>query len=173
MGREEDAARQTELPAKPGKQLSSLEELLQLYLWDLYAGCLLVERRLPAIAGRASDADWRTEVRALAETAGLRAQRMHAASAGGVEDGPDNLWMRGIMDDADRDTRNISVGPPLDLAMIGALRKAIAAELASIRTAKAIAVRLDADAALQALTLNEAQLRSADATLDQRLEALA
>lgn len=153
-------------------ETSSLRELLQLCLWDLYAGCQAVERRLPAVARCAADADWRAEVQALPEAARLRAQRMHAAAAGGCVDGPDNLWMRGIMDDAERDTRTIAAGRLLDLAMIGAVRKAIAAELASIRTAQAISARLGESAALQALTLNAADLRREEAILDQRLQAL-
>lgn len=158
---------------KRGGETSSLRKLLQLCLWDLYAGCQMIERRLPAVARRAADAHWRTEVQALPEAARLRAQRMHAAAAGGCENGPDNLWMRGIMDDAERDTRSIAAGFLLDLAMIGAVHKAIAAELASIRTAQAISARLGESATLQALTLNAADLRGEEATLDRRLQVLA
>ena len=156
-----------------GDETTSLPELLQLCLQDLYAGCRMVEQRLPSVARCASNADLRAEVQAMPKAARLRAQRIHAAAADGCDDGPDNLWMQGIMDDAERDTGSIAAGRLLDLAMIGGVRKAIAAERASIRTAQVISARLGESAALQALTLNEAELRGADAALDQRLQALA
>jgi hypothetical protein len=159
-------------PALPGDETFSLRELLRLCLWDLYAGCQAVEQRLPAVARHAADASWRAEVQDLPAAARLRAQRMHAAAAGGCDDGPDNLWMDGIMDDAERDTRTIAAGRLLDIAMIGAVHKAIAAERASILTAKAISAQLGESAALQALTLNEGELRGQEVTLDQRLQAL-
>lgn len=165
--------------AQDGGGAASLRELLQLCLWDLYAGCRAAAQRLPQVASRAADADWRAEVGALPEAAWLRSQRMHAvmtAHSGenaGDDEGPDNLWMHGILDDAERDTRTIPQGRLLDIAMIGAVRKAIAAEIASILTAKAIAIRLGNDEALQALAVNEAELRGDDGTLDQRLTVLA
>lgn len=164
--------------AQDGGGAASMRQLLRLCLWDLYAGCRAAARRLPQVASNAADADWRAEVGALPEAARLRAQRMHAVmtahfGARADDEGPGNLWMQGILDDAERDTRTIPQGRLLDLAMIGAVRKAIAAELASIRTAKAIAIRLGHDQALQALAVNEAELRGDDGTLDQRLTVLA
>lgn len=166
--------------ARGGDDAASLRELLELYLWDLYAGCRTIAGRLPQVASHAADADWRTEMGALPEAAWLRAQRMHAVRTelsaepeAGEDHCPDNLWMQGILDDMDRDTRAMPCGRALDLAMAGALRKAIAAELASIRTAKAIAVRLGHREAVQALSVNEAELRGDEGTLDQRLMMLA
>jgi hypothetical protein len=53
--------------------------------------------------------------------------------------GDPNLWMAGIIDDAERDTRSIEPGALLDTALIGAVRKAVAADAVSLETALALA----------------------------------
>ena len=56
--------------------------------------------------------------------------------------GPDNIWMSGMLEDAERDTKTVEPGPLLDAALVGAVRKMIAASVVSYETAIAVAARL-------------------------------
>jgi hypothetical protein len=53
-------------------------------------------------------------------------------------DGPVNLWMKGVLDDAERDTRSTEPGALLDIALAGAIRKGKVAEVAACDTALAL-----------------------------------
>ena len=115
---------------------ASKAALLHVALQDLRAGKASLAERLPAIADAAADARLAaslSEEVALAEAAG---RRLAEIGGGG---GPDNLWMAGILDDADRDARSHQPGAILDIALIGAVRKAKAAEIVSFETAIALA----------------------------------
>ncbi len=100
-----------------------------------------------------------------------RAQADTLRGTGEDLDGPPNLWMAGILDDAERDTRSIAAGPFPDVALIGAIRKAKAAEIVSYETAVATAETLGSATA----KICDAILREesdADAALHERLVAL-
>ncbi|WP_431469811.1 DUF892 family protein [Sphingosinithalassobacter sp. LHW66-3] len=115
--------------------------LLTLCLQDLRAGEEMLAVRLPGIAAAASAPALLAQ---LAEEAGDAAAHVRELEATGrAAGGPDNIWMKGILDDAERDTRSIAKGALLDTAMIGAVRKAKAAKLVSYETAIALAGQLD------------------------------
>ncbi len=146
-------------------------DLLQLCLWDLRAGCEALGERLPAIMRQASDPRLRTALEACVAGARTRAARLR--ETGDKEQGPDNLWMAGILEDGERDTRSIQSGVLLDLAIVGALRKALFAELASLATARAIAASLSETEVARAVEANEGELREQDAALERLLWSLA
>ncbi|WP_315764082.1 DUF892 family protein [Sphingomonas sp. Y38-1Y] len=142
------------------------ESLLATALQDMLAGERLLAERLPVVAAHArtaalSEALDREIARARLQADWLAAD---ARSAGG----PPNLWMQGIMDDAARDTETIDGGPLLDAAMVGAVRKALAAKHVSYETAVALAERLE-EADL-AKTLR--RCRDEEAASDHRLAAI-
>ena len=88
----------------------ALRKLLKTAAHDLRAGADLYAARAPGIADKAADEDLR---RLLDET--VDRARTHAAVIGrsGLDKGgDDNLWMAGILDDAERDTKTIEAGQP-------------------------------------------------------------
>ena len=114
---------------------ASMAALLHVALQDLRAGKALLVERLPALETAATAAGLRDAIAAMRRRAGSAIARLDPLHAAG---GPDNLWMRGIIDDADRDARSHLPGPILDIALVGALRKACAAEIVSFDTAIAL-----------------------------------
>lgn len=144
--------------------------LLRVCLQDLRAGKQAQVERLPGIAQAAEDAHLRALLERAAEQAGEQHGRLDAL--GDVGAGPDNLWMRGILDDAERDTRSHQPGPLLDIALVGAIRKAKAAEIVSTETALALAAS-EAPEMLAALRSNHEAEIAMDHRLRARLAALA
>lgn len=108
---------------------------------DLYdAECAMIER-LPAIAEYVSDP---TLARLLADDVARsreQAERLAgiARDLGDEPKGPANIWLRAILDDADRDIRSTAAGVLLDIALVGAIRKGKHAERVSYETAIALA----------------------------------
>lgn len=117
---------------------ASMAALLHVALQDLRAGKALLAERLPALQDAATDARLVATIASLCDHAAAGRERLDALNAG---EGPNNLWMRGILDDADRDARSHLPGAILDVALVGALRKACAAEVVSFDTAVALARR--------------------------------
>lgn len=107
---------------------------------DLYAGSRAFARRYPRVAQQAHSRALREELTELIAHASERAERLHDID--GAVCGPENLWMSGILDDADRDTETIAAGRHLDIALIGGVRKALVAEFVSLETAIALAGKL-------------------------------
>jgi hypothetical protein len=114
----------------------SRPELLEVCIQDLHAARTLAAERLPCVAGEAGAA-----LAAVIETLAAQFEAEAAQFEGMGFDlaGDPNLWMAGIMDDAERDTRSIEPGVLLDTAIIGAVRKAVAADAVSLETALALA----------------------------------
>lgn len=133
-------------------------------LQDLAAGERMLGKALPGIAECA--ADERLQVLLLAHVAACRDSAAGMANYDRDLDGPDNLWMTGICDDARRDTETTKHGPLLDTALIGAIRKATGARAVSYDTAIAMAEVL----AIDPTALIDAKARSL--ALDQALLAL-
>jgi hypothetical protein len=148
-----------------------LDQFLQLCMWDIAAGARQLYRRLPGVAEHAEDAGLQLVLSELASVAGMCADRLFMT--GGKHSGPDNLWMAGILDDAERDTRTIAPGPLLDLAIVGAVRKALQAKLASIDTAHATARALEDSTSGAALKLSRAEAEVHDRELADLLDRLA
>ncbi len=82
--------------------------------------------------------------------------------------GDPNIWLRAILDDAERDSRSITPGPLLDTALIGAFRKGKQAERVSYETAAMLAARLD----LREIEDKLARFIDHEATADRELRAL-
>lgn len=140
----------------------SRDALLTTCIQDLFAGETLIAERLPGVARNARDSEVRGELDGIVATARERADLL--AGTGRHEAGPPNLWMTGILDDAERDVEATAKGPLLDTAMIGAIRKAVAANRVSYETALALAGE-ELAATLEAM-------RDALVTTDGRLAGL-
>lgn len=149
---------------------SSRAALLHVALEDLHSGKIAQAERLGYIAAKCSDAALTDLVRREADRAAAQALRIREAKVAVAE--PKNLWMTGILDDAERDTRQTQPGRLLDIALVGALRKAKAAEIVSSDTAMALASTLDARDLQTLVAANQAEEIETDRLLKQRLTAL-
>jgi ferritin-like metal-binding protein YciE len=119
---------------------ASKEELLQACVQDLHAARQVAIERLPCIA-REAGPELTKLIEHLADT--YAEQTRQFEEAGISLEGPENIWMSGVMDDAERDTRSIVRGPLLDTALIGAVLKGVAADAVSLETAIAVARSLE------------------------------
>lgn len=144
----------------------SAAALLHVALQDLHAGKSAQSKRLPGLAERCTDAGLVALVAAEADHAARQAGDIAAVTD---VDGPENLWMAGILDDAERDTHQTQPGRLLDVALIGAIRKAKAAEIVSSETAMALARELDVGDALAVAEANRAAEIATDRALKERL----
>lgn len=145
-------------------------ELLTLCIQDLAEGRRQSADQLPDIAARAG-----ADLRLVLEDIAIN----HAADIaifrqlGMATTGPDNLWMQGIMADARRDTTSTDDGPLRDIALVGAVRKAVMADLVSLETARALADTLDQHDLAAALAAMHDQARDFDARLHELLHQMA
>lgn len=146
--------------------IASRASLLHTALQDLHAGKVDAARRLPKLADATRDDALGTVLRDEAGRAREQARRL--AEVGGDMAGPKNLWMAGILDDAERDARSTQPGPLLDLALVGAVRKAKAAEIVSSETALALALASGEQGAADAIGMN----RDEEIATDQALKAV-
>ncbi|WP_305097615.1 DUF892 family protein [Croceibacterium aestuarii] len=115
---------------------ASQDELLRVCVQDLHAARRTAADRLPGVT-RHAGTELAEKLGRLGADFADEAERFEAS--GLSLDGPDNIWMAGVMDDAERDTRSIEPGPLLDIALIGALRKGIMADAVSLETALELA----------------------------------
>jgi ferritin-like metal-binding protein YciE len=143
-------------------QTASAAALLHAALQDLHAGKRLQQQRLPALVETAGE-----ELAALLtremQLAGEQAARLEALGLDTA--GPGNLWMAGILDDADRDSRSHQAGRLRDIALVGAVRKGKAAEIVSSETAIALAAETGDQAADAAARANRADEIASDRAL--------
>lgn len=145
------------------------EELLTACAQDLHAGEQLLVNHLPDIVEHVRDPALRGLIDAQIGQSASQAQRLRQAEDD--IDGPPNLWMAGIMADAERDTRSIEPDPLLDVALIGAIRKAKASEIVSYETAVATANALGRESVKIFDSILQEE-RAADAALQVRLREL-
>lgn len=145
------------------------QALLLTCIQDLHAGCRAFAERYPRVAEQAQDRALREELSQLVGHAAERAERLR--SIDGAADGPENLWMLGILDDADRDTQTIAPGRHLDVALIGGVRKALVAEFVSLETAIALAGKVAQDDVAATLRESRIRLGQFDDTLAALLES--
>lgn len=150
--------------------IASGAALLRAAVQDLHAGYTDAASRLPVIAVRTTDG----ALRAILAGAGTRAaeQATRLVAAGLVPVGPRNLWMEGILDDAERDGRSTEPGRLLDIALVGAIRKAMAASIVSNETAIALARETEDAALADAVALNLGEAVAIDRALKDRLAVL-
>ena len=149
---------------------SSHAALLRIAAQDLHAGKRLLEARLPALRDAARGPALVAAIDELIAEARTQAERF--AALGLDLDGPRNLWMAGILDDADRDADSHEPGALRDIALVGALRKAMAAQIVSSETALALARRTEQADFAAAVQANHADEAATDARLRDRLAAL-
>ena len=148
----------------------SREELLEVCIRDLHAGRRLAAERLPCVAEQAGPA-LTPVVEGLVRA--LRAEAGEFETLGIDLDGPPNLWMAGIMDDSERDTRSTVQGRLLDIAIIGAVRKAVAADAVSLETALALAEWLARRSLAEMLAAMRQRCRDTDGALRGLLQETA
>lgn len=149
---------------------ASAASLLHAAVQDLHAGKLDAARRLPGIAANATDADLSALLKGEARRAEAQAARL--AATGIDTAGPKNLWMAGILDDAERDGRSTQPGRLLDVALVGAIRKAKAAEIVSSDTAIALAREVGDAVLTEAVEANRSEEVASDHALRERLSVL-
>ena len=148
----------------------SKDDLLQACIQDLHAARRVAAERLPGIAA-AAGGELAPVLRTIRDDFAAEAEQLEATDHD--LDGPENLWMAGIMDDAERDTRSIEAGVLLDIAIVGAVRKAIAADAVSLETALALANSLAKPEIAERVQAMRERRRAADEVLREALEALA
>jgi ferritin-like metal-binding protein YciE len=109
-----------------------------------------------------------------ARAAQAQAERLAAAIAAlnGEVEGPPNIWLRAILDDAARDADTIAAGPLRDIALVGAFRKGKQAERVSYETAISLARRMNLDAMLPPLVTSRDEEARTDAALVILLDAI-
>jgi ferritin-like metal-binding protein YciE len=142
------------------------DALLTTAIQDLRGAIALVAQRLPAIAEQVEDAGLRDLLGQITRKAQTDCERLVETGRG--EDGDPNIWMKGVLDDADRDARTIAAGPLLDTALIGAVRKGKAAAIVSYETAIALA---DGELASLLEELRQSDIAD-DRALRERLDAV-
>lgn len=145
---------------------ASRAALLHVALQDLRAGKQLLIERLGQLADAAADLGLQDVIERDRTNAKRHAARLDEMAELG--DPPANLWMAGILDDAERDAESHMRGAILDTALIGALRKAKAAEIVSIETAMALAGS-ESPAMLPSLSANHAEDRAVESRLARLL----
>lgn len=145
------------------------DELLLVAIQDLHAAELAWQSRLPAVRGKtgpelreAIDAEC---IRAAEQAAGLA---VIAERLGGAPKGAPNIWLNAILDDAERDIATIEAGRPLDIALVGALRKGKQSERVSYETAMGLASKLGETEIAHELT----RIRDAEGAADAELNVI-
>lgn len=139
--------------------VSTVEALLVNALQDLHDGERAMAERLPAIADDVSGDIFR----GMFEDNACRSATQQRKVANLLEsrnadiEGVPNIWLRAILDDAQRDTEMVEKGALLDIALIAAIRKGKQAGRVSYETAIALAEALgDGDAlTLEAIHVEE------------------
>ena len=145
---------------------STMGRLFQVAIRDLWEGRELVRLHMPRIAQGASDRPTRALLIDLAKASVIEMVRLAEI----VDDpkGDPNLWVQGILRDADRDINSNVAGPVRDVALIGAIRKLVAADAVSIATA----ILLAPDTVEQLLQNLHRDAVKRDAALKQKLASL-
>jgi ferritin-like metal-binding protein YciE len=150
-------------------ETASHEGLLRVALRDLREGREVIAHRLPEVTAATDDPATRQAFERLV----ANSTREMATLADMLHDpeGEPNLWASGIMDDACRDVESNAAGSVRDVALIGAIRKFLAADIVSLETAICLS-RQEGDGnseALQALCQNASDL---DHLLRRQLQRL-
>lgn len=156
-------------------KVTSLGDLLVTCLQDLRKGEAETLDRFPAVIDAVRDPATRLAMQDRLSNARLRAEALDAVGAALNVDpmGDENIWMDGMLSDAEGDMKTEAPGPLLDLALIGAVRKMTGASLVSYETALAVAQRLQHSEAAAAFGEAQRQEREADEALRASLFAIA
>ncbi|WP_298813861.1 DUF892 family protein [uncultured Sphingomonas sp.] len=131
-------------------EVSSLHGLMVTCLRDLRKGEEETLKRFPAVLNAVRDSATQLAMQQRLSDARERASLLDDLGRT-LEINPmgdENIWMDGMLTDAEGDMETEEPGPLLDLALIGAVRKMVNASLVSYETAVAVSDRLQlADAA--------------------------
>jgi ferritin-like metal-binding protein YciE len=146
------------------------DKLLIACVQDLYAGAILMAERLPRLVPVIQDAALASLLQEQVALSQAQADALQQTDRD--TDGPANLWMKGILKDAKRDSKSIAPGPLLDIALIGAIRKGFAAEIVSYETAIAVAGALGDTSVRTAAEQNTIQRQEADHALRELLATI-
>lgn len=149
--------------------------LLALAIQDLYDGERAWVERTGALIDSVEDHRLAATLRAEITASNGRIHRLRAIATEIRIDaaGAENIWLRAILDDAQRDTTMIAEGALLDIALIGAFRKGVQAERVSYETALVLARALGFDRAASLLTTSRDELAKTDGVLAELLEGIA
>ena len=138
-------------------------------LQDLRTGKQTQITRLPKLAKHCSD----PQLRAALETQVVLVTTQAARIAAAINvTGPENLWISGILNDTERDMRQPQFGRLFAIALIGAIRKAKAAEIVSSETVIGLARGLGNSALLNLAAADHAEEIATDRVLKARLTGL-
>ena len=119
------------------EKLRNQTDLLDLCLWDLAEGTRRVAEILPSVLEQVCNQSLKLLLQELLDEVISRSKKYFESSRSA--EGPSNLWVTGLVEDACRDLQSIPHGRLLDMAIIGSTRKMLGAETASIETALALA----------------------------------
>lgn len=111
----------------------SRQQLLIVALQDLWQARCVVRDRMASIEDATVDPETRAVLRDIRVSASAE-QDILFELASDLGDTP-NLWAAGILDDACHDVATTEKGAVRDIALIGAIRKLLAADIVSIETA--------------------------------------
>jgi hypothetical protein len=150
-------------------QTRTREGLLIVALQDLWQARCVVRDHMKAIEQATVDPETRAVFEEI-RTAATGEQAILCELASGPGDTP-NLWARGIIDDAHRDVATTAEGPVRDIALIGAIRKLLAADIVSLETAIQLGARDGPDFADPIARIQSAACER-DQCLRARLQAL-
>lgn len=147
-------------------ETKSPQQLLIVALQDLHDAERAWTERLPDLGQKAGQALGRfiAEERVRAARQKVWLERLLDALDASPS-GPPNIWLRAILDDAERDAATIEAGPLRDIALTGAFRKAKQSERVSYETAIGLADALDDSGAAESLIIIRDEEARADAAL--------
>ena len=149
------------------------KQLLVVAIQDLHDAERAWIERLPPFEERTSGAllDFIREERSRAAGQADRLETF-ARALGASVDGSPNIWLRAVLDDADRDSETIEKGPLRDIALTGAFRKGKQSERVSYETAIGLAHALGEPGIAAGLTSSRDEESAADANLASLLGAM-
>jgi ferritin-like metal-binding protein YciE len=152
---------------------ASPEQLLIVAIQDLHDAERAWIERLPHLADKAGPelASYISEERVRAARQAVRLETLAQQLGVPADDAP-NIWLRAILDDADRDAETIEEGPLRDVALTGAFRKGKQSERVSYETAMGLARDLGQEEAATLLTQSRDEEAHADAGLARLLAEL-
>jgi hypothetical protein len=147
----------------------SRAQLLIVALQDLWQARAVVRERMADIESATTDPETRAVLRDI-RTAAPAEQDILCDLVSDPGDTP-NLWAAGILDDASRDVETTASGGVRDIALIGAIRKLLAADIVSIETALQLGIPPGTAGRYRLAKLQSAAC-DRDRYLQARLEAL-
>lgn len=116
--------------------VATSQQLLIDALQDLHDAERALVERLDGIADAVEDDGVAANFREISAAASGRVETVAALAnqLGDSANGADNIWMRSVLDDAERDIETVTAGRLRDIALVGALRKGVQSARVSYET---------------------------------------